>query len=78
MSKPWFLKMTMEAEPSPLAGVIANVLKQGPEEAASLPPSVPEKTVVPEDSHRTIPVYAPHIEVPEAIERALSPVEPAH
>lgn len=27
MSKPWFLKMAMEAEPSPLAGVIANVLQ---------------------------------------------------
>ena len=27
MSKPWFLAMTTQAEPSPLAGVIANVLQ---------------------------------------------------
>jgi len=26
MSKPWFLKIAMEAEPSPLAGTIAQVL----------------------------------------------------
>jgi cystathionine beta-synthase len=28
MSKPWFLKLTMEAEPSPLAATIAKVLKK--------------------------------------------------
>ncbi|KAF9466073.1 cystathionine beta-synthase [Collybia nuda] len=28
MSKPWFLKMAMEAEPSPLASIIANVLHE--------------------------------------------------
>ena len=27
MSKPWFLKMALEAEPSPLARRIADVLK---------------------------------------------------
>lgn len=27
MSKPWFLKMTMESEPSPLAGLISQVLR---------------------------------------------------
>lgn len=26
MSKPWFMKMAMEAEPSPLAGTIAQIL----------------------------------------------------
>ncbi len=30
MSKPWFLKMAMEAEASPLAGRIAAVLKTTP------------------------------------------------
>ena len=32
MSKPWFLKMTMEAEPTPLAGQIAQILKSTPAE----------------------------------------------
>jgi hypothetical protein len=27
MSKPWFLKMTMESEPTPLAGLISQVLR---------------------------------------------------
>ena len=27
MSKPWFLKIAMEAEPSPLAGTISKILK---------------------------------------------------
>ncbi|KAF8659891.1 hypothetical protein AX16_001775 [Volvariella volvacea WC 439] len=35
MSKPWFLKIAMESEPSPLAGVIANVLGKGEEKKAS-------------------------------------------
>ena len=30
MSKPWFLAMTTHAEPSLLAGVIANVLRSSP------------------------------------------------
>ncbi|EAU90453.2 cystathionine beta-synthase [Coprinopsis cinerea okayama7 len=38
MSKPWFLKIAMEAEPSPLAGTIAQILKK-PE--ASKTPSAP-------------------------------------
>ncbi|GLB41908.1 putative pyridoxal-phosphate dependent enzyme [Lyophyllum shimeji] len=29
MSKPWFLNIAMQAEPSPLAGVIAQILKKG-------------------------------------------------
>lgn len=37
MSKPWFLKMAMEAEPSPLAGLISNILK----------PLSSEKTFIP-------------------------------
>jgi len=31
MSKPWFLKMAMDAAPSPLAGVISQVLRESPE-----------------------------------------------
>ena len=31
MSKPWFLKMALEAEPTPLARRIAEVLKAGGE-----------------------------------------------
>ncbi|RDB20835.1 Cystathionine beta-synthase [Hypsizygus marmoreus] len=38
MSKPWFLKIAMEAEPTPLAGVIAQVLQKKP--LGSSPPSV--------------------------------------
>lgn len=30
MSKPWFLKMALEADPSPLAGTIAEILKGSP------------------------------------------------
>ncbi|KAF8159441.1 tryptophan synthase beta subunit-like PLP-dependent enzyme [Crassisporium funariophilum] len=30
MSKPWFLKIAMEAEPSPLAGVISQILEKDP------------------------------------------------
>ena len=29
MSKPWFLKMALEAEPSPLAQTIEHILKPG-------------------------------------------------
>jgi len=36
MSKPWFLKIAMEAEPSPLAGAIAQILQKAPE---TKPPS---------------------------------------
>lgn len=32
MSKPWFLKMALEAEPSPLANTISNILKKSPSE----------------------------------------------
>lgn len=32
MSKPWFLKMALEAEPSPLAKQIADILKESPSE----------------------------------------------
>ena len=28
MSKPWFLKMAMESEPSPLAGTVAQILEK--------------------------------------------------
>lgn len=31
MSKPWFLNIAMQAEPSPLAGVIAQILQKAPE-----------------------------------------------
>ncbi|KAG5647811.1 hypothetical protein DXG03_007733 [Asterophora parasitica] len=34
MSKPWFLNIALEGEPSPLAGVIAQVLKKNPPKAA--------------------------------------------
>lgn len=30
MSKPWFLKMALEAEPSPLAKQISSILSQSP------------------------------------------------
>ena len=30
MSKPWFLKMALEAEPSPLAKQISNILQKSP------------------------------------------------
>lgn len=30
MSKPWFLEMTMEAEPTPLAGLISKVMNTSP------------------------------------------------
>lgn len=30
MSKPWFLKMALEAEPSPLANRIATILQKAP------------------------------------------------
>ncbi len=29
MSKTWFLKMALEAEPSPLAGTVAQILGKG-------------------------------------------------
>ncbi len=32
MSKPWFLKMALEAEPSPLAHTISNILKKSSSE----------------------------------------------
>lgn len=31
MSKPWFLNIAMQAEPSPLASVVAQILQKGPE-----------------------------------------------
>ena len=37
MSKPWFLKMAIEAEPSPLARTIENILKPGqPDQQANV------------------------------------------
>jgi len=30
MSKPWFLKIAMESEPTPLAATIAQILKESP------------------------------------------------
>ncbi|KAG5638354.1 hypothetical protein H0H81_000487 [Sphagnurus paluster] len=36
MSKPWFLNIAMEGEPSPLAGVIAQVLKKAPASSGKL------------------------------------------
>lgn len=48
MSKPWFLKMALEAEPSPLAGVISNILqststsKNGTKPLPPLPPPAPD------------------------------------
>lgn len=35
MSKPWFLKMALEAEPSLLAGRIADILKPTPSKVVS-------------------------------------------
>lgn len=35
MSKPWFLKMALEAEPTPLAGRIAAILKPGKTDSAT-------------------------------------------
>lgn len=32
MSKPWFLKMALESEPTPLAQTIASILKDSPSE----------------------------------------------
>ena len=31
MSKPWFLKLALEAEPTPLAGRIASILSSKPD-----------------------------------------------
>ena len=37
MSKPWFLKMALEAEPSPLAHTIADILRPGqPDKGANV------------------------------------------
>ncbi|KAF8892282.1 cystathionine beta-synthase [Infundibulicybe gibba] len=44
MSKPWFLKMAMEAEPSPLAGTIARILYGGDSESdEEKEPTTPEE-----------------------------------
>lgn len=32
MSKPWFLKMALESEPTPLAKTISDILKTSPSE----------------------------------------------
>ncbi|KDQ61440.1 hypothetical protein JAAARDRAFT_54806 [Jaapia argillacea MUCL 33604] len=40
MSKPWFLKMTMEAEPSPLAGVIAKIMKPATKNGVTVKPHI--------------------------------------
>ena len=37
MSKPWFLKMALEAEPSPLAKQISDVLKSSPSKVQTDP-----------------------------------------
>lgn len=41
MSKPWFLKMALEAEPSPLAKQISNILQQS--QSSSIVSTDPER-----------------------------------
>ena len=42
MSKPWFLKMALEAEPSPLAQRISSILSQSPSTVSTDPAKLAE------------------------------------
>jgi hypothetical protein len=61
MSKPWFLKIALDAEPSPLAGVISNILQTSTikNDSASSKPLPPLPDVTPTDARPTAIVDFP-------------------